>query len=175
MLSCGRQGLQRARFASRNPYLNSDSAWEQGGRDAISAAFAVRERAHICYLVSRQLGPYRATLLESKSPSRCPPPRRGLALARELGSRVPLARGPWIGERLLDDPASKGRPVPIRLYFGPLLFLDQFSDPLTWVWRRLPPSWAAPATAPELSPLIRARRTTVKKEVAALVPGRRAP
>src|SRR4029453_4744577 len=127
MLSWGRQG-QRARFASRDPYLNSDSAWEQGGRDAIDAAFAVRERAHICYHVSRQLGPYRATPLESKSPSHRPPPRRGLALARGFGSRVPLARGPWIGERLLDDPASKGRPVPIRLYFGPLLFLDQFSD-----------------------------------------------
>jgi hypothetical protein len=40
MLSWGRQG-QRARFASRDPYLDSDSAWEQDGRDAIGAAFAV--------------------------------------------------------------------------------------------------------------------------------------
>src|SRR4029453_12048639 len=105
MLSWGRQG-QRARFASRDPYLDSDSAWEQDGRDAISAAFAVRERAHICYHVSRQLGSYRATLLESKSPSRCPPPRSGLALARVLGRQAPLARRPWFCELTLHAPSS---------------------------------------------------------------------
>ena len=104
---------------------DSDSAWEQDGRHAIGAAFAVRERASAT--MYRGSWDHAVPLSwRGKSPS-LPSPRRGLALARGLRSRVPLARGPWIGERLRTiRPLRPACSYPS--YFGPLLFLDQFSD-----------------------------------------------
>ena len=161
MLSCGRQGLQRARFAS-GILISIRTA--PGARRSPRDRHLRRPRAcaHLHH-VSRQLGPA------------VPLSWRARALLIALPSSWACSCS-WIGSRYLWLEALGLESVfwTIRpLKAG--LFLSVFMSVLFYFWinfrilsshlgrRRLPPSWAAPATAPELSPLIRARRTTVKK------------